>query len=103
MSKARISSEVGVRPTPNVGPCASAVVPISTTTNDSALHVVAIGDAPIAGDVPRLNGVVETGHAERRVGRLVEMRRDLGARSLHRTELVGAARHDDRLGAVPVP
>src|SRR5688572_26242198 len=102
MSQARSCSGLGVRPTPNVGPCARAPVPISTTSGN-ALNVVTIGDAPIAGDVPRLNGVVEPRDAERRVRRLVEVCGDLGARSLHRTEFVGAARHDDGFGADPVP
>src|SRR5262245_47287510 len=98
MSRARISSAVGVRPMPKVGPCADAVALASTTsdTNDNAgrsllallrggasLRVVAIGDAPVAGDVPGHDGVVQAGDAERLVDRFVEVLGDLGNRRLH--------------------
>src|SRR5262245_13051828 len=70
---------------------------------EASLSGEAIGDAPIAGDVPRHDGVVQARDAERLVERFVEVLGDLGARRLHRTEFVRAARHDDGLGAVPVP
>src|SRR6185436_2746303 len=69
MSHARISSAVGVRPTPYRGDCASAVPPISNT-NGRTLSVP-IGDAPVARDFPGLYGVVQPRHAERFIKRLV--------------------------------
>src|SRR5678815_860212 len=102
ISLVRISSAVGVRPMPNLGPCASAALPISIT-NARALSVrEPIGHAPIARDVPRHYGVVQAGDAES-FQRLLEERRGLGACRLHRSELVRVTRHDDGLGAVPGP
>src|SRR5688572_8416320 len=75
----------------------------SLVRGGASLSVEAIGDAPIAGDVPRHDGVVQTRDAERLVERFVEVLGDLGARRLHRPEFVRAARHDDGLRTVPVP
>src|SRR5262245_12669248 len=67
MSHARISSAVGVRPTPYVGPCASAVTPIRHT-NGRTLSMPIV-HAPIAGDSPRLNAVVQPRHSISRLQR----------------------------------
>src|SRR5262245_16071823 len=102
MSHARISSAVGVRPTPYLGDCASAATPISNTNARTGPGLsVPIGHAPVARDSPRLNGVVEPRHAERFVVRLVPVFCDLCSRRLHLTDLVGAARLE--LGFLPVP
>src|ERR1041384_2094425 len=67
MSSARISSGVGVRPTPNVPDCcAMSVAPHISNATASTLSE-AIGDAPIAGDLPWLDAVVEPLNAERLV------------------------------------
>src|SRR5574341_774249 len=99
ISQARISSAVGVRPTPN--DCAITVAPISTVQASTLSK--AIGDAPIAGDLPRLNAVVETGHAERRVERPVPVLRNLCPRRLHLADFVRAARLQLGFLAVPIP
>src|SRR5687768_1150390 len=99
ISQARISSAVGVRPTPN--DCAITVAPISSA-NAKTLSK-AIGDAPIAGDLPRLDAVVETRHAERRIEGPVPVLRDLGARRLHLADFVCAARQQLGLLSVPIP
>src|SRR5262245_64000303 len=67
ISHARISSAVGVRPTPYVGPCASAVTPIRHT-NGRTLSMPIV-HAPIAGDSPRLNAVVQPRHSISRLQR----------------------------------
>src|SRR5262245_58454246 len=92
MSSALISSGVGVRPIPNAGPCASAEVPMSDTNANGRILCEPIGHAPVARDVPRLNAVVQPGHAECLIVRFVPVFGDLGARRLHRTQFVGAAR-----------
>src|SRR5687768_17637224 len=99
MSHARISSAVGVRPTPYVGDCASAQTPMSDT-NNSALSVP-IGHAPIARDSPRLNSVVQPRHAVLGSQRHLPVRGDLRSRRLHLANLGCAARKD--LGLVSVP
>src|SRR5688500_9633657 len=101
ISHARISSAVGVRPTPYVGDCASAHTPMSDT-NNSTLSV-AIGHAPIARDPPRLNGVVEPWHAVLGSQRHLPVRGDLRARRLHLADLICAAREDLGRISVPVP
>src|SRR5918993_1996885 len=73
-----------------------------SNTNASTLSK-AIGDAPIAGDLPRLNAVVETGHAERRVEGPVPILCDLRPRRLHLTDFVRAARQQLGLLSVPIP
>src|SRR5687767_1117945 len=101
MSHARISSALGVRPTPYVGDCASALTPMSDTSRKTLS--VPIAHAPIATDPPWLNGVVEPGHAERAIERPVPILGDLRARRLDLADLVGAAREDLGLVSVPVP
>src|SRR5262245_15810292 len=101
MSHARISSGVGVRPTPYRADWASAAAPISNTK--VRILSVPIGHAPIARDFPRLNGVVEAGHAEGFVKRLVPELGDLFSRWLHLTDVVRAARLDLGLLSVPIP
>src|SRR5262245_53579960 len=103
MSHARSSSAVGVRPTPYVGDCASTDAPISNTNANARILCVAIGHAPVAGASPWLNAVVESRHRESGVVRLVPVLGQLRARRLSLTDLVCAARHDLRLGSVPVP
>src|SRR5918993_3731500 len=73
-----------------------------SNTNASTLSK-AIGDAPIAGDLPRLNAVVETWHAERRVEGPVPVLRDLCPRRLHLTDFVCAPRLQLGLLSVPIP
>src|SRR5688572_27070673 len=63
----------------------------------------AIGDAPIAGDLPRLDAVVETRHAERRIEGPVPVLRNLRARRLHLADFVRAARQQLGLLSVPIP
>src|SRR5262245_52244334 len=99
MSHARRSSALGVRPTPYVGDCASAETPMSGTRT-RALSVP-IGHAPIAGDLPRLNGVVETRHAVGRCELRVPVLGDLRSRRLNLANLVRAAREE--LGRLSVP
>src|SRR5262245_60780840 len=101
ISHARISSGVGVRPTPYFADWASAAAPMSHT--NVRILSVAIGHAPIARDFPGLNGVVETGHAERLVKRLVPELGDLCSRRLHLADLVRAARLDLGFLSVPIP
>src|SRR4029077_7487088 len=103
MSNARISSAVGVRPTPYVGPCASAETPISTANANAIRKTlrVPIGHAPVLGDPPRLNAVVQPRHAECFIKGLVPVLGDLCARRLRLTDLVRAARLELRF--VPVP
>src|SRR5262245_30912133 len=101
MSHARISSAVGVRPTPYRGDCASAATPMSIM-NGRTLSMP-IGHAPVARDSPGLNGVVQPGHAERFIKRLVPVLRDLCSRRLHLTDFVRAPRLDLGLLSVPIP
>src|SRR6187551_3714822 len=103
ISHARISSALGVRPTPYVGDCATAEAPpMSTSANGMALSVP-IGHAPITRNSPRLNAVVQPGHRERGIQRLVPVLGELCARRLRLTDFVRAARHDLGLASVPVP
>src|SRR5262245_60199252 len=101
MSHARISSAVGVRPTPYRGDCASAAPPMSIT-NPRTLSMP-IGHAPVARDFPGLNGVVQPRHAERFIERLVPVLGDLFSRRLHRTQFVRAARLELGFPSVPIP
>src|SRR5262245_48346594 len=105
ISSARMSSAVGVRPTPSVGPCASAETPISRA-NANAMETtlrVPIGHAPVPGDPPGLNAVVQSRHAECFIEGLVPELGDLCARRLNLTDLVRAARLELRFVAVPIP
>src|SRR5262249_1026624 len=101
MSHARTSSGVGVRPTPYRADWASAAA-LMSNTNVKILSM-AIGHAPIARDLPRLNGVVQSGHAEGLIERLVPVLGDLFSRRLHLTDFVGAARLDLGRLSVPIP
>src|SRR5438445_5633482 len=71
-----------------------------SNTNGRTLSIP-IGHAPVAGDPPRLNSVVESGHAERGIQGLVPVLGDLCARRLNLTQFVRAARKE--LGLLPVP
>src|SRR3954447_9577251 len=64
---------------------------------------VPIGHAPVPGDRPGLNAVVQAGHAECFIEGLVPELRDLCARRLYLTDLVGAARLELRFVSVPIP
>src|SRR6185503_15284023 len=103
MSHARISSALGVRPTPYVGPCASAETPMSNANAIGRTLRVPIGHAPVRGDPPGLHTVVQPWHAECFVEGLVPELGDLFARRLNLTDLVGAAREQLRLFSVPMP
>src|SRR5678815_483947 len=103
ISIALISSVVGVRPIPYLGPCASTETPISTTTANARILCEPIRHAPVARDAPRLNAVVQPGHAECLIVRFVPVFGDLGTRRLRLTDFVGAARQDLCLVSVPIP
>src|SRR5689334_3389079 len=103
MSIALISSGVGVRPIPNLGPCANADAPISSTNATGSSLGEPIAHAPVARDVPRLDAVVQPGYPECLVVGLIPVLGHLRARRLHLTELVAAARQDLCLVAVPLP
>src|SRR5215471_7308921 len=102
ISKARISSAVGVRPTPYVGDdCANAGLPRSSTIARSLSEP--IGHAPVPGDPPRHNAVVEPRHSVIPIKRLVPVLGDLLSRRLHLPDLVGAARKNLGLVSIPIP
>src|SRR5437773_10357727 len=61
ISMRRISSAVGVRPTPYVGDCANAGLPRSSRIVTSLSEP--IGHAPVFVDLPGHNAVVEPGHS----------------------------------------
>src|SRR5215831_5868620 len=60
-----------------------------------------IGHAPVSGDLPRLNRVVQSRHAERGIQGFVPVFGDLCSRRLNLTQFVRAARLN--LGLLPVP
>src|SRR5688572_15189615 len=64
---------------------------------------VAIGHAPVGGNPPGLNAVVQPRHAERGIERLVPVFGDLFSRRLDLADLVSTARKDLGLVSVPVP
>src|SRR6185295_2176984 len=103
MSRARISSAVGVRPMPYVGPCASTGTHVSDANAIARTLREPIGHAPVPGDFPGLDAVVQPRHAERLIVGFVPVLGDLLARRLHLSDLVDAARQNLRLVAVPVP
>src|SRR6187401_3252748 len=103
MSRALISSGLGVRPIPKVGPCASADAPMSSTNTNGSILCEPIGHPPVARDVPRLNAVVQPGHAESLIVGFVPVLGELGARWLRLAQFVGAAREDLGLASVPIP
>src|ERR1700682_4448397 len=102
ISKARISSAVGARPTPYVGDdCANAGLPRSSTIATSLSEP--IGHAPIRGDFPRHNAVVEPRHSVISIKRHVPVLGDLLSHRLHLPDLVGAARKNLGLVSIPIP
>src|SRR6186997_2969157 len=101
ISHARSSSALGVRPTPYVGDCASAQTPMSNTIRRTLS--IPIVDAPIAGNPPRLNGVVQPRHAVLGCQLRVPVLGDLGSRRLDLTDFVRAARKQFGLLSVPIP
>src|SRR3954468_9215033 len=103
MSRARISSAVGVRPMPYVGPCANTGALISNENAIGRTLREAIGHAPVLPDPPWLHRVVQSRHAERLIEGLVPVLGDLLARRLRLADLVDAAGHDLGLVAVPIP
>src|SRR4029453_17550835 len=103
ISHARISSALGVRPTPYVGPCASAETPVSKANAIGRTLRVPIGHAPVFGDPPGLHAVVQPGHAECFIEGLVPELGDLFARRLNLTDLFRAARLELRFVSVPFP
>src|SRR5215471_5446211 len=94
MSRTRISSAVGVRPMPYVGPCASTGTHISDANAIGRTLREPIGHAPVPGDLPGLDAVVQPRHAERLVVGFVPVLGDLLARRLRLSDLVDAPRHD---------
>src|SRR5688572_31992374 len=74
-------------------------------TNGRTRHSLSkpIGHAPVAGDPPRLNAVVQPRHAERGIEGLVPVLGDLSTQRLNLTDLVRAARQELRLVSVPIP
>src|SRR5947209_13769076 len=91
ISKARISSAVGVRPTPYVGDdCANAGLPRSSTIVASLSEP--IGHTPVPGDPPRHHAVVQPRHSVISLKRHVPVLSDLLSCRLHLPDLVGAAR-----------
>src|SRR2546425_3812270 len=101
ISHARISSALGVRPTPYVGDCANAET-LMSNTNGRTLSIPIV-HAPITGDPPRLNAVVQTRHAECGIEGLVPVLSDLCSRRLNLTDFVRAARLELGLLSVPIP
>src|ERR1051325_132056 len=105
MSHARSSSAVGARPTPYFGDCARSELPQSTPASSSTQAEnlrVPIPHAPIAGDPPWLNRVVQTRNVEG-VQRNVEELGRLRARRLHLAEFIGTSRKQFGLLTVPIP
>src|ERR1700731_1910353 len=88
MSQARISSAVGVRPTPNVGDCADPTwhIPRSITSGRSLGERIV--HAPIARDLPWLNSIVIAWDPEFLIERLVPVFGGLRSRRLHRAQFV---------------
>src|SRR5438045_4778046 len=101
MSRARISSAVGVRPMPYAGPCANTGTLISNENAIGRTLREAIGHAPVLRDPPWLHRVVQPRHAERLIEGLVPVLGDLLARRPRLAHLVHAAPQD--LGHVAVP
>src|SRR5262249_35236451 len=99
ISMRRISSAVGVRPTPYVGDCANAGLPRSSRIVTSLSEP--IGHAPVLGDLPGHNAVVEPGHSVISLHRHVPPLGDLLSQRLHLPDLVGGARKN--LGRVSIP
>src|SRR5258705_5973455 len=94
-----ISSAVGVRPTPYVGDCANAGLPRTSRIVTSLSEP--IGHAPVLGDLPGHNAVVEPGHSVISLHRHLPPLGDLLSQRLHLPDLVGGARKN--LGRVSIP
>src|SRR5258708_35990528 len=101
ISMRRISSAVGVRPTPYVGDCANAGLPRSSRIVTSLSEP--IGHAPVLGDLPRHNAVVEPGHSVIALRRHVPPLGDLLSQRLHLPDLVGGARKNLGRASIPSP
>src|SRR5262249_50724445 len=102
ISKARISSAVGVRPTPYVGEdCANAGLPRSSTITASLSEP--IRHTPVLVDPPGHNAVVQPRHSVISIKRHVPVLGDLLSRRLHLPDLVGAARKNLGLVSIPIP
>src|SRR5215813_2972148 len=101
ISMRRISSAVGVRPTPYVGDCANAGLPSNSriVTNLSE----PIGHAPIPGDLPGHDAVVEPGHPVISLRGHIPPLGDLLSQRLHLPELVGGARKNLGRASIPSP
>src|SRR5262245_60053094 len=95
----RISSAVGVRPTPYVGDCANAGLPRSSRIVTSLSEP--IGHAPVLRDLPGHNAVVEPAHSVISLHRHVPPLGDLLSQRLHLPDPVGGARKN--LGRVSIP
>src|SRR5262245_6728501 len=104
ISMRRISSAVGVRPTPYVGDCANAGLPRSSTPRGNAIVTSLsepIGHAPVLGDLPRHDAVVEPGHSVISLHRHLPPPGDLLSQRLHLPDPVGGTRKN--LGRVSIP
>src|SRR6266850_1104260 len=101
ISMRRISSAVGVRPTPYVGDCANAGLPRSSKIAASLSEP--IGHAPVLGDLPGHNTVVEPGHSVISLHRHVPPLGNLLSQRLHLPDLVGGARKNLGLVSIPIP
>src|SRR5215467_14518262 len=101
ISMRRISSAVGVRPTPYVGDCANAGLPRSSRIVTSLSEP--IGHAPVLGDPPRHDAVVQPRHPVISFKRHVPVLGDLLSRRLLLPDLVGAARKNLGLVSIPIP
>src|SRR5262249_37642932 len=99
ISMRRISSGVGVRPTPYVGDCANAGLPRSSRIVTSLSEPIA--HAPVLGDLPGHDAIVEPGPSVISLHRHVPPLGDLLSQRLHLPDLVGGARKN--LGRVPIP
>src|SRR6266571_4617995 len=105
ISMRRISSAVGVRPTPYVGDCANAVLPRRLPSSSGIVTTLseAIGHAPVPGDFPGHNAVVQPGHPVVPLEGYFPPIGDLLSHRLPLPDLVGAARQNRGLGSIPLP
>src|SRR6185295_3134726 len=105
ISMRRISSAVGVRPTPYVGDCAIAGLPrrLPSTRGIATILGEAIGNTSVPGDFPGHDAVVQPGHPVVPLEGYFPPLGDLLAQRLPLPDLVDAARHDHGLGSIPLP
>src|SRR5262245_13096873 len=106
ISMRRISSAVGVRPTPYVGDCANAGLPKNPTLVSSRIVTnlsEPIGHAPVLGDLPGHNAIVEPGHSVVSLRRHVPPRGDLLSQRLHLDHLVRAPQKNRRRASITLP